>query len=143
MESLNRKMARIESGLQNLMARPNGYGNGEAGGSSDQQHPREEHPAARYDATHDMGNRSATGHIPADPRATPQDRTLPGTEPLLLVPGVAPSGWTDPKWPSFAPDLSDFTQPYTMGQDMYGPDPMDFSPFGLEELLMAGMGFHA
>jgi hypothetical protein len=144
MESLKGKMARIESGLQNLMARPNGHGNGngDAGGSSD-QHPREEHPAAEDGATHDVGNRSAMGHIPADPRAVPQDRTLPGIEPILLVPGVAPSGWTDPKWPSFAPDLCDFTQPYTMGQDMYGPDPMDFSPFGLEELLMAGMDFHA
>jgi hypothetical protein len=142
MESLKGKMARIESGLQSLMARPSGHGNGDAGGSSD-QHPRLEHPAAEDGATHDVDNRSAMGHIPADPRTAPQDRSLPGIEPLLLVPGVAPSGWTDPKWPSFAPNLSDFTQPYTMGQDMYGPDPMDFSPFGLEELLMAGMDFHA
>lgn len=143
MESLKGKLARIESGLQNLMARPHGHSNGDAGGSSE-QHPSEGHTAARCDVTHDLGNRSAASHIPADPRAAPQDRTLPATEPLLLVSGVAaPSGWADPSWPSVAPDLYDFTQPYTMGQNMYGPDPMDFSPFGLEELLMAGMDVHA
>jgi hypothetical protein len=78
------------------------------------------------------------------------DGAASGTNPLLTMPGGggAPVGWADPnRWSSVGPagpDLYHFAPhfPAMPDQILYAPtaaDPMDFSPFGLEELLMAGM----
>ncbi|KAK4156195.1 hypothetical protein C8A00DRAFT_12865 [Chaetomidium leptoderma] len=142
MENLEGKLARIETGLQNLMARPHGNGHDAAGDGSEQP-PREAQPTSTAQSNvDDMARISTVLQVPIDPRLAPY--SMPGTEQLLVVPGVAPSGWTDPRWPSVVPDImSDFTQPFAMpGQNFYPADPLDFSSFGLEELLMANMDPH-
>ncbi len=73
---------------------------------------------------------------------------------MLVVPGGSSGGggpsWGDPnRWSSFGagpgPDWYDFTLPFPpiTGPTYFGApasaDPMDFSPYGLEELLMASM----
>ena len=58
---------------------------------------------------------------------------------MMDVPGMGINGWHDPRWTSFQ-DFGDFTPQFSMaGQNFYPTDPLDFSPFGLEELLAVNM----
>jgi hypothetical protein len=169
MGNLQGKLARIETALQNLMVRPtggngngNGNGNGHGhghdahdGGTSErQQQQQEERQLAAAQGSTDGLTRRLTGlaQMPADTpgvASSHSSTTVPGTELLLVAPGgvSAPGGWTDPnRWSAFGPgpDLYDYTQQFLniTSQNFYGTavaDPMDFSPFGLEELLMANM----
>jgi hypothetical protein len=187
MENLQGKLARIETALQNLMARPGGGGNGNGGGNgagasgSDprggdgpgrpQQEPRQPQPDDRQlpPAAAAAAGQEGTDGLPADALAPltagntgvvssdhDNANAVAGTaEPLMLVvpgggagTGGAPSGWADPnRWSSFGPgpDWYDFTLPFppVTGPTYFAAasfaDPMDFSPYGLEELLMASM----
>ncbi|KXX78987.1 hypothetical protein MMYC01_206283 [Madurella mycetomatis] len=156
MENLRGKLARIETGLQNLMARPNGNGSGSGNGSGngngngngnrsrneagDVPEQRErQHPAQGSASICESAQRCVGTQVLACGEAALQENTaMPGTESLMATPGViAPNGWADPRWPALVPDLGDLTQPFAVtGQSLYATDPMDFSPFGLEELLM-------
>lgn len=157
MENLRGKLARIETGLQNLMARPNGNGSGSGNGSGNgdengdrndagdgserqQQQQRERrHPAQSSANIRDSAQRCVGAQVLASSEVALQEGTaVPGTESLVVAPGVmASDGWVDPRWPALVPDLGDLTQPFAVtGQSLYATDPMDFSPFGLEELLM-------
>ncbi|KAH8904819.1 hypothetical protein BR93DRAFT_882487 [Coniochaeta sp. PMI_546] len=132
-ENLKGKLARIEVGLKNLMASADGSG------APDSLASRQEKPPAQS-GVEDRLKRSAVVSNAADPGATVQ---FPMHAPDSLLLGVAANGWPDPSTSAFVPDLSDFTQPFNMGgQNFFSGDPMDVSPFGLEELLMANMVQH-
>ncbi|GAB1319454.1 hypothetical protein MFIFM68171_09664 [Madurella fahalii] len=148
MENLRGKLARIETRLQNLMARPNGNGNGNGNGNNvgdgeEHRRRRREGQAAAQGSSstgvRDSAGRCVGAQMLADPEVASQESmAMPGAEQLMVAPGVVvPNGWADPRWPALVPDLDDLTQPFAMtGQNLYATDPMDFSPFGLEELLM-------
>ncbi|KAK3342130.1 hypothetical protein B0T25DRAFT_594390 [Lasiosphaeria hispida] len=113
MESLRGKLARIETRLQSLLARPGE----EAGGVVDLG-------GRAVVPIHDDGGGGA----------------VQGAGPMLVGPGVPANGWADPRGPYFVPNLDDFTQQFTMaGQNLYTSGSMDFSPFGMEELLMTSL----
>jgi hypothetical protein len=80
--------------------------------------------------------------------ASSQSNVVPGTELFLNSVPAAGGGGGASGWSSAAfgppPDLYDFIPqfPVVTGQSWYpaaAADPTDFSPFGLEELLMASM----
>jgi hypothetical protein len=124
MQTLKGKLARIEAGLKSLMASANDSG---AGDGSEQRQER----------------RSAQSGVdlaqnPTDLRTTSQC-AMPGMDPLLL--DLTTNGWTDTNSGHFVPDPYDFTQPFTtMGQNYFAADPMDVSPFGLEEIMLSNQG---
>ncbi|OIW27061.1 hypothetical protein CONLIGDRAFT_656283 [Coniochaeta ligniaria NRRL 30616] len=127
-ENLREKLARIEAGLKNLMASADG--NGAAGSSA----RRERQPARS--GLEDVSKMPAAVQNPSDSEASVQFSMQP--ESLLL--GVASNGWADPSSSAFVPD---FTQAFSVaGQNFFSGDPMDVSPFGLEELLMNNMVHH-
>jgi hypothetical protein len=69
----------------------------------------------------------------------PQNGAASGTQPLMGVAGMGMNGWNDQRWTSFQ-DFGDFTQQFLVaGQGFYPTDPLDFSPFGMEELLVMNM----
>ncbi|KAL2139755.1 hypothetical protein VTI28DRAFT_4707 [Corynascus sepedonium] len=140
MESLKGKLARIESRLQSLMARPNsGHGNDD----------HAEQPAREAQPGTNVGSENITRDPPEAAvetrlscRTTPQGRAVMGTGSLPAVPGMASGGWANPGSSSLLPDLADLAQEFsTVQQGIYIPEPIDFSPFGLEELLVAGVNF--
>jgi hypothetical protein len=130
MESLKGRLSRIETGFQSLMTSGQPRGEGESQGAK---------PAPPNGAVD--GARGTAGlDIPIDPGILPQNEAVPGTQqPLLGMPNVGMNGWTDQRWPSFQ-DFGDFTPQFSMaGQNFYPTDPLDFSPFGMEELLVMNM----
>jgi hypothetical protein len=133
MENLKGKLARIEAGLKSLMA----------SGDVHREHRQQPARSSEVDAARGSGVLQNTTDAQSAPHAI---NTTSNTNSLLpLVPGMIPNGWTgDPRWPSFVPDMCDFMQPLIMadGQNYLATDSVDFSPFGLEELLMAGIDHH-
>lgn len=124
MENLKGKLARIETGLQNLMARPNGNGNGnENSDNADGQH--RERQVAQNSLS--FQNSSGVGQLPLDSGLGHQNGMSGGP----LISAVSPGAWTDPRWSFFVPDLYGFTQPAGM-PEFYAADLMDFLPFGME-----------
>ncbi|KAK0726085.1 hypothetical protein B0H67DRAFT_572307 [Lasiosphaeris hirsuta] len=111
MESLKGKLARIETRLQSLVARP-------AAGEE----------------------RVAPVLVAANEGVVEGPGGIQGHGMVLVGPG-GQAGWADPKVASyFVPDLDDFTQQFALtGQTLYAAGSMDFSPFGMEELLMTGL----
>ncbi|KAK4458074.1 hypothetical protein QBC42DRAFT_341255 [Cladorrhinum samala] len=152
MESLKVKLARIETGLQNLMK--------EEGAPPPEQHRsrKEAEEGERQEGlrgaaaslvqmavgSSGSGSGHGIGAIGTGAMASSSAHVGMGAseqQPLLVGgPGEAGSPWPGHAF-SVVPDyLCDFTQPFTVtGQHFYGADPMDLSPFGLEEVLMAGM----
>jgi hypothetical protein len=134
MENLKSKLARIEAGLRNPMAGGNAS-------FEDIQHDK----AGRSDVSHRAPD-STSAQAGSNPRleVSHATNTVPGPN-SLLMPSTGPDGWVgDPRWPSFIPEVRDFRQPFTVagGQNFFATDPVDFSPFGLEELLIAGVNHH-
>jgi len=159
MENLQGRLARIETSLEGLVL-------GGGGGGSDnalERRQQESQPAVAGtqagSTTDGLTRRLAPqSQVPADtsPRTglPSQNATaVPGAELLLVPPGsgvsTTPGGWPDPyrrsAFGGSGPDLYDFTQPFhdpnLAGHHFYGiaappADPMDVSPFGMEELLM-------
>lgn len=128
MESLKGRLARIEAGLQNLMT-TGGQPGGEADGHGDGQMPR---------GNGDDGMGRSGMQVPIDPGILPPGATTPA-QPLVGMSGMGMNGWGDHRWSSFQ-DYGDFTQQFPMaGQGFYPGDPLDFSPFGMEELLVMNM----
>ncbi|KAK4197636.1 putative fungal-specific transcription factor [Triangularia verruculosa] len=154
MENLKGKLARIETALQSLMP-----GNGR---QSDENHRAQQERRQQYHAPHLQGSNGAS----INDLATVAMQRLPGVtgghgtgtvaSPLLVnIPGIGPTQPPPPPnpWSTFGPaDVCDFSHPPHFatgltpgpGQTFYGHhgvggDPMDFSPFGLEELLMASI----
>ncbi|KAK5655504.1 hypothetical protein OQA88_5775 [Cercophora sp. LCS_1] len=118
MENLKGKLARIETGLQNLMMRPNG----------DSQERQDRERQAVQHSVH-TPNGAVMGQTPVDAAMGQQDGV--GVPPLLSA--VSPGAWTDPRWSFFVPDLYGFTQQHAaIGQEFYAADLVDFLPFGLE-----------
>lgn len=133
MENLKGKLARIEVGLKNLMASADGNG------AADSSASRGEKPSTP-NGVEDASKRSSVPTDPSDSAAA-VDFSMHGPESLML--GITPNGWADPSSSAFVPDLSGFAQPFSMaGQNFFSGDPMDVSPFGLEELLMTNMVQH-
>jgi len=139
-ENLMGKLVRIEVGLKNLMANADGGGNGNGTAAADASgpSPQEKEPAAQT-VRRDGLLRSATGpNSSPDASQVVQQFGMHGQDTLLL--GVASNGWGSS---TFLPDLPDFAHPFTMtGQDFFSGEPVDVSPFGLEELLMNSMVPH-
>ncbi|KAK4671665.1 hypothetical protein QC764_607830 [Podospora pseudoanserina] len=143
MENLKGKLARIETALQSLMAghgRPN------------------EHPQDRRQQPQPLSHIQGSNGASINDLATVAMQRLPGvtgdaavsSSPLLVnIPGIGPPPPPPNPWSTFGPTdvCGDFIHPgnFTTGLTPGGPnfyghgDPMDFSPFGLEELLMASM----
>ncbi|KAK3987196.1 putative fungal-specific transcription factor [Cladorrhinum sp. PSN332] len=144
MESLKGKLARIESGLVSLM--------GERGQRQDrgEREDRERRERDR-EVEINLGERRAVAGLVQMAIDTGNSGLAPGVlgsnggigvNPLMVPAG----GGASPVWPFAAPVpgdyLCDFTQPFaaTAGQHFFGGgEPVDLSPFGLEEVLMAGM----
>ncbi|KAK3898786.1 putative fungal-specific transcription factor, partial [Staphylotrichum tortipilum] len=158
MENLQGKLARIETALQNLMSRPDRPERPQQESRQPQQDNRHLAPldAAGHEAT-DGPPASALAPLASGVASSYHDTAATGTgateELMLIVPGgggsgSAPGGWADPnRWSSFGPGPNwyDFTLPFppvtgpTYFAAAASADPMDFSPYGLEELLMASM----
>jgi hypothetical protein len=156
MENLKGKLDRLETGLLNLMARPagaNGGGNGHGGGGvnangnevgdgSDRQRDQQQQFLRERQAAEGLNDLSTS--TSAVPRVSTEPGVLAqpvgalsssGAEALLDVHGGPTHGWA-----SFVPDLGDFSHQFpTTGPNVYSAGPMDFSPFGLEELFMASI----
>lgn len=127
-ENLKGKLARIEVGLKNLMANADGSGSAEGAAPRDKQ--------AVQSGVEDA-KRAAVVQTASDPESAAQF-AMQGSDPMLLS-----SAWVDPSSSAYIPDLNDFAQPFSMaGQGFFSADPMDVSPFGLEELLMNSMVNH-
>ncbi|KAK4032701.1 putative fungal-specific transcription factor [Parachaetomium inaequale] len=164
MQNLQGKLARIETGLQSLMAGPSGGNGGGNGNGSERQRHRHRHRNTSGNGVATAGGQGSADGLAGGLTTTSAQMAADnlglapslngtaaaGTGPLLMMPGgvSTPAGWTDPnRWSSFGhhgPSLYGFAPqfPTTTGQNFYpaaSADPMDFSPFGLEELLMAGM----
>ncbi|KAK0657879.1 fungal-specific transcription factor domain-containing protein [Cercophora newfieldiana] len=134
MESLKGRLSRIETGLQSLMT----SGQAQATREGDAQR---ENLASRNGGTAGAAAGGSTGlDIPVDPGILPPNGATSGTpQPLLGMPGVGMNGWNDQRWTSFQ-DFGDFTPQFSMAdQNFYPTDPLDFSPFGMEELLVMNM----
>lgn len=126
MESLKGRLSRIETGLQSLMT--SGQPEDGAGGAK---------PALINGGPH--GPRGISGlDIPIDPGILNPNGAVSGPQPMLGIPSVGMNRWTDQRWPF--QDFGDFTPQFSMtGQNFYPADPLDFSPFGMEELLAMNM----
>ncbi|KAH6649215.1 fungal-specific transcription factor domain-containing protein [Chaetomium tenue] len=160
MESLRGKLARIETGLQNLMSRPNHSGSREEPATA----PRHQRRATRHPTTQDAASTAAAGEessgtvgltdnltqIPPGDRGVSlhHDAAEVGAAPVMAMPhnvNADPTIWADPRWSALGPELYGFTPQFhtpTPGQAVYPvttADTLDFSPFGLEELLMGGI----
>ena len=131
MEGLKRRLARIETGLQSLMGMDQSHVSGDGEGQSEMQ--------ASGNGGDDSARRLTVLQIPIDPGIMSQGGAVPGAEQMMDVPGMGINGWHDPRWTSFQ-DFGNFTPQFSMaGQNFYPTDPLDFSPFGLEELLAVNM----
>lgn len=134
MDNLKNKLARIEARLKNLMDTP---ANGTEGG--------QEPGAGLGPDTPRAGLNTASGsRRPADALYPTAGGQTPIASHTPLPSGMAASGLLDPN-SSFVPDMYDFTQPLHVpmpDHDLFMTDPMNLSPFGLEELLMASMAHH-
>jgi hypothetical protein len=156
MESLRGKLARIETGLQSLMARPSHAGPVMAQRQQEQASRHINH--ATTSTAEGLGENSVTGdltgnlaHVSTNSRemGLPHHNTaVDGTVPAVVMPGsinTDSTGWVDPhRWPGLGPELDGFVPQFTppAGQNFYpvaAADTFDFSPFGLEELLVAGI----
>jgi hypothetical protein len=136
MDNLKNKLVRIEARLKNMMGPT--LSNGPTEGR--QQAPRADH---LLETSHLVSNNGNGGSEPV----FALDVTTAGQTSMVLPP--LPSDMTANGFlyanSSFVPDTYSFTQSLGMAgqQDMFGmADPMILSPFGLEELLMAGMPQH-
>ncbi|KAK4182350.1 putative fungal-specific transcription factor [Podospora australis] len=162
MENLKGKLSRIETGLQNLMDRPSGNCSDGQGSTSETERPQRR-PQAAIQRRIDNVSQTPNGNpeiahpgnmVPLPPQINGAVNTM--HMPVVMHGGV-PAHHTPHLnhggWPSFVPDPHhqhhpfDFAHPpqFAMAgggqqQSFYVPnDPMDFSPFGLEELLMASI----
>lgn len=154
MESLKAKLARIETGLQNLMKEgaPERHHPGREGEEGERQGLRGAAASLVQMAVGSSSSSSSIGVNGTGVMASSAQVSMGVSEQQpLLVGGAGGAGsggghggmaspWPGPAF-SVVPDyLCDFTQPFAMtSHHFYGPDPMDLSPFGLEEVLMAGM----
>jgi len=146
-ENLLGRLDRLELGLVGLMRGDNGdvSGNGNGNGSE-----RDHGDRNRGDGEGNQDGRKSGGNTTNNPNITrTTDRTgLPPPTSLAETP-LGGTALQPPVWPerwSLVPDPStgmavaaphiQFLMP---GQDFLAMDPMDFSPFGLEELLMASI----
>ncbi|KAK0726521.1 hypothetical protein B0T21DRAFT_385744 [Apiosordaria backusii] len=154
MENLKGKLARIETALQSLMSGTNGKA------PNDHEHRQQHLPERRQQPS--VSNQGSNGGGPSiNDLATVAMQRLPGAvgdttgaaaSPLLVsIPGIGPPPLNP--WSTFGPtDVCDFSNqpqfttgltpgagPNFYGHHGVGGDPMDFSPFGLEELLMASI----
>ena len=146
-ENLNRKLARIEVGLKNLMANadnPNPNHNlnhpaPDASTMSPSQRDKQTSTTTTHTTTKDGSGTHMGTASQASNAAALQHFSMHGSDSLLLSGMHHP--WGDPPaGGSFVPDLSDFAQPFAMSSGgFFTGDPMDVSPFGLEELLMNSM----
>ncbi|KAK3386870.1 hypothetical protein B0H63DRAFT_141729 [Podospora didyma] len=149
MENLRGKLARVEAGLQDLMAGPPDASTTDRG--------RERRGSA---SVHQIGSRALqalpssrstmTAQTPHPRSVSLEDTTTTTTTTILGTGSVLNSdsmhgmvasnvnGWTDPKWSSFnMPHMYDFNQQQHVGVPSFSTaDAMDFLPFGLDELLM-------
>ncbi|KAK0631379.1 fungal-specific transcription factor domain-containing protein [Immersiella caudata] len=128
MESLKGRLSRIETGLQSLMT----TGPTQGGGEGESQEGKI--------AAGDSGGNGAAGStgldIPVDPGILPPNGAMAGSQPLLGMPSMGMNGWNDQRWTSFQ-DFGDFSQQFSAtGQGFYPTDPLDFTPFGMEDLLV-------
>jgi len=152
-ENLLGRLDRLELGLVGLMRGDNGDVSGSGSGNGNGNASESDHgDRNRGDSEGHQDGRRSGGNTTSNPniiRTT--DRTgLPPPTSLAETPlgGTAlhPPAWPE-RW-SLVPDPStgngmavaaphiQFLMP---GQDFLAMDPMDFSPFGLEELLMASI----
>jgi hypothetical protein len=162
MESLRGKLARIETGLQNLMTKPNHLGGRDRSATAQRQHgPAARHPTAQIPAgtVAAGGERSVAGGVTDNMAQMPTgDRAMTllhhGTGGVEAVPAAVmpqsinadPTAWVDPRWSGLGSELYGFTPQFTPtpGQTFYPvttDDTLDYSPFGLEELLVGGSIF--
>jgi hypothetical protein len=127
---LKEKLARIEVGLKNLMANADGSGAADISSSRREKQPTQ-------NSVEDLSKKSTVVQPTSHPGATAQF-SVKGPESLLL--SVTSNGWADPSSSAFIPDPPDFMRPFAVGgQNFFSGDPVDVSPFGLEELLMTNM----
>jgi hypothetical protein len=146
-ENLKGKLARIEVGLKNLMSGADGNSiysietdNGATEGST---------AAALSPSGPSAAGRDMVGHTALE-NGLSRPSVVPGPAPEAeravqqfamqvqdsMSFGVPPNAWGEPV---FAPDMSDFVQPFNMTGGFFPSDPTDLLPFGLEELLMSSM----
>ncbi|KAH6844518.1 fungal-specific transcription factor domain-containing protein [Chaetomium sp. MPI-CAGE-AT-0009] len=155
MESLRSKLARIETGLQNLMARPNhDRRTGGPAVAQLQQEQTSRHTGHVATSTAAGGGESSVAGGLTDNLAqmlpdnrgmgvSHHDTAVAGTVPGVVMPGsIDTVGWVEPqRWSGLGSEMYSFTPP-ALGQNFYPiatSDTFDFSPFGLEELLVAGI----
>ncbi|KAK0666799.1 putative fungal-specific transcription factor [Cercophora samala] len=151
MENLKGKLARIETALQSLMA---GHGRPP---HDEQRHPqvdRRQHPPSHHQQGSNGAsiNDLATVAMQRLPRVNGDNSGAVSSPLLVSIPGIGPP--PPNPWSTFGPsDVCDFIHPPHFnntgltpgagpsfhGHHGLGGDPMDFSPFGLEELLMASI----
>lgn len=163
MESLRGKLARIETGLQNLMAIPKHPSSRDGSAAAQrQQGPATRHPTTQVPGgtAGAEGERDVAGGVTDNLAQIPtDDRELAvlhdgagevGTVPAAVMPqsiNADPATWVDPRWSGLGSEpLYGFTPQFapTPGQAFYPittDDTLDFSPFGLEELLVGGSIF--
>lgn len=128
-DNLKNKLARIEARLKALMESPNGGVDGA-------------HEARQESPTKAVSDGSAAQKMGGVTTYTTLDgpTSAPAQQPLML-PGMDANGLLGSD-PSFVPDMYDFTQMPMAGHELFMTNPMTLSPFGLEELLTAGMAQH-
>lgn len=136
-ENLKGRLDRLETGLVGLMVGSGGDSGGNGNGVRGSGNPTTTSTADRGV----MGTERTSGPVNTLPAVS-----RPGTVPVVGG-GVSLHAWSDARWPALVPDPTgtgihvaappvQFMMP---GQDFLTVDHMDFSPFGLEELLMASI----
>ncbi|KAK4161038.1 putative fungal-specific transcription factor [Cladorrhinum sp. PSN259] len=145
MEGLKAKLARIEAGLVSLVACNNEEGDAQGRDKERVGGVLDTGGIQREKAVEDdnmgmgmgMGERRAVASLvqmAGIDNCDDNGVSLEPGPPPPLPPGVLGSNG------GMGDYLCDFTQPFfTNGQHFFGADPVDISPFGLEELLMSGM----